>query len=159
MGISGPLAEGIGCGHRLLCADARETASYTALMAGEQAQMVCADLPYGCPIEGHVSGLGKKKHKNFVMGAGEMSEPELQAFFSDILRQLADHTVDGAILFSSVDFRSLYPMLAAGRSAFSELKNICTWDKGSGGMGSLYRSASEFATVWKNGRAPHINNV
>lgn len=146
-------------GHRLLCGDAREAASYAALLAGEKAQMVCADLPYGCPIEGHVSGLGKVKHKNFVMGAGEMSEPELLAFFTDIFRQLAEHTIDGAILFSFVDFRSLYPMLTAGRSVFTELKNVCTWDKGSGGMGSLYRSASEFATVWKNGRAPHINNV
>lgn len=146
-------------GHRLSCEDARDGIAYAALMAGEKAHVVSADLPYGCAIEGHVSGLGKHKHKNFVMGAGEMNEPELQAFFTDIFRQLAEHTVDGAILFSFVDFRSLYPMLAAGRSVFTELKNICTWDKGSGGMGSLYRSASEFATVWKNGRAPHQNHV
>lgn len=50
-------------------------------------------------------------------------------------------------------------MLTAGRATYSELKNICTWDKGAGAMGGIYRSASEFVTVWKNGKAPHIDNV
>ena len=42
---------------------------------------------------------------------------------------------------------------------FAELKNICVWDKGRGGMGSLYRSAHELVFVFKSGTAPHINNV
>ena len=50
-------------------------------------------------------------------------------------------------------------MLVAGRDIYSSLKNICVWDKSTGGMGSLYRSQHEFIFVFKKGIKPHINNV
>jgi DNA modification methylase len=37
--------------------------------------------------------------------------------------------------------------------------NICVWVKHNSGMGSLYRSQHELVFVFKNGEAPHINNV
>jgi hypothetical protein len=40
----------------------------------DRAAAVFTDPPYNVPIYGHASGLGKKRHKNFVMGSGEMSE-------------------------------------------------------------------------------------
>ena len=49
-------------------------------------------------------------------------------------------------------------MLAAGRKVYSELKNLCVWNKTNAGMGSFYRSKHELVFVWKNGSAPHINN-
>jgi DNA modification methylase len=58
-----------------------------------------------------------------------------------------------------MDWRHSAELLAAGEAAFSELKNICVWSKGSGGMGSLYRSQHEFFFVWKSGRGRHRNNV
>ena len=45
------------------------------------------------------------------------------------------------------------------REIYSELKNLCVWNKDNGGMGSLYRSKHELVFVFKNGTAPHINNV
>jgi DNA modification methylase len=33
------------------------------------------------------------------------------------------------------------------------------WNKDNGGMGSLYRSKHELVFVFKNGTAPHVNNV
>jgi len=54
--------------HRILCADARETASYTRLLDGELAQMVFTDPPYNVSI-GEVTGLGKTKHREFVMAS------------------------------------------------------------------------------------------
>src|SRR6185312_3897335 len=53
----------------------------------------------------------------------------------------------------------LTEMLAAGREAYSELKNLCVWVKDNAGMGSLYRSQHELVLVFKHGRAPHVNNV
>jgi DNA modification methylase len=50
-------------------------------------------------------------------------------------------------------------VLAAGKGAFSELKNLCVWAKTNGGMGSLYRSQHELVFVFKSGKGPHINNV
>ena len=50
-------------------------------------------------------------------------------------------------------------LLAAGREAYGELKNVCVWVKHNAGMGSLYRSQHEFVFLFKQGRAPHRNNV
>ncbi|MBZ5667187.1 MAG: hypothetical protein LAO30_21610 [Acidobacteriia bacterium] len=36
---------------------------------------------------------------------------------------------------------------------------MCAWNKGTGGMGSLYRSQHELILVFKNGKASHRNNV
>ena len=49
-------------------------------------------------------------------------------------------------------------MLAAGRKVYSELKNLCVWNKTNAGMGSFYRSKHELVFVWKHGSAPHVNN-
>ena len=43
--------------------------------------------------------------------------------------------------------------------SYAELKNLCIWSKTNAGMGSLYRSQHELVFVFKNGTAPHINNV
>ena len=57
-----------------------------------------------------------------------------------------------------MDWRHLGKLSVAGRSVFSELKNVCIWNKTNGGMGSFYRSKHELIFVFKIGNAPHINN-
>ena len=145
--------------HRLFCGDARDAEAYQKLMAGKKAQMVITDPPYNVPIAGHVSGLGRTQHKDFVMGSGEMSEPEFTAFLEASFRNLAAHSTHGSIHFVFMDWRHLSEVLAAGRNVYTELKNICVWAKTNAGMGSLYRSQHEFVLVFKNGAGRHINNV
>jgi DNA modification methylase len=58
-----------------------------------------------------------------------------------------------------MDWRGISPMMTAGMSIYSELKNLCVWAKDNGGMGSLYRSRHELIFVWKHGKARHANNV
>jgi len=58
-----------------------------------------------------------------------------------------------------MDWRHLTEILAAGRSVYSELKNVCIWVKDNAGLGSLYRSQHELVLVWKHGTAAHHNNV
>jgi DNA modification methylase len=41
---------------------------------------------------------------------------------------------------------------------FSELKNLCVWNKRNGGMGTFYRSKHELIFVFKVGTAPHTNS-
>lgn len=41
---------------------------------------------------------------------------------------------------------------------FSELKNLCVWNKTNGGMGSFYRSKHELTFVFKIGTLPHTNS-
>ena len=44
-------------------------------------------------------------------------------------------------------------LLAAGEAVFTELKNLCVWNKTNGGMGSFYRSKHELVFVFKVGTA------
>jgi len=48
-------------------------------------------------------------------------------------------------------------LLEAGETVFSELKNVCVWNKTNGGMGTFYRSKHELIFVFKTGGAPHTN--
>ena len=145
--------------HHLICGDALDPTSYERLLDGAEAQMVFTDPPYNVPIDGHVSGLGKVKHREFAMASGEMTEDQFTAFLATAFRYLAGHSVDGAIHFICMDWRHMGEILTAGNEAYTELKNLCIWAKTNGGMGSLYRSQHELVFVFKAGTGPHINNV
>jgi DNA modification methylase len=145
--------------HRLLCADATKGESYDSLLGGKQANMIFTDPPYNVQIEGNVSGLGKIKHREFVMGSGELSEADYTALLQTSCGHLVANSVSGSIHFLCMDWRHCWELLGAGRKVYSELKNPCVWNKHNGGMGSLYRSKHELIFVFKNGSTPHINNV
>jgi hypothetical protein len=121
--------------------------------------MVFIDPPYNVPINGHVSGLGKVKHRDFAMASGEMSEARYVGFLGTCFGYLIGHSVNGSIHFICMDWRHSFELLSAARPIYSELKNLCVWNKDNGGMGSLYRSKHELVFVFKNGSATHINNV
>jgi hypothetical protein len=144
--------------HRILCGDARDQAEVERLLAGELAQMVFTDPPYNVPVQGHVSGLGKVQHREFAMASGEMSEAQFTAFLAALFNILAAVSVDGAIQFVCMDWRHMKEVIVAGSDAYTEMKNLCVWNKDNGGMGSFYRSKHELVFVYKNGTAPHINN-
>lgn len=67
--------------------------------------------------------------------------------------------VDGALVYSFIDWRNIDILLAAGKAVFGDLKNICVWSKSNAGMGSLYRSQHELIVVFKHGHGPHRNNI
>ena len=144
--------------HRLLCGDSLKTESYVALLEGQTAQMVFTDPPYNVVIDGHVSGLGKVKHREFAMASGEMSTQEFTQFLKTVFRRLAEFSIDGSLHFICMDWRHMRELLDAAKP-YSEIKNLCVWSKTNAGMGSLYRSQHELIFVFKNGQAPHINNV
>jgi DNA modification methylase len=145
--------------HHLLCGDARQAESYARVLGTEKADMMFADPPYNVAIDGHASGLGTVKHTDFVMASGELSSGEFTAFLRASLGHAAHWSIDGAIHFVCMDWRHMRELLAAGGEIYSELKNLCIWNKSNAGMGSLYRSRHELVFVYKVGKAPHINNV
>ena len=145
--------------HRLLCGNALEAESYVRLMDGAQAQMVFIDPPYNVKIDGNVCGSGRIKHREFAMASGEMSETEFTTFLEKVFGHLASHSTNGAIHFIFMDWRHFHELLTAAREIYAGLKNLCVWAKTNGGMGSLYRSQHELVAVFKNGTAPHINNI
>src|SRR5438132_13146934 len=144
--------------HRLLCADARDPTAYESLLEGAKAEFVLTDPPYNVVIDRNVCGLGRVRHRDFAMGCGEMSEAEFTNFLQTVFERLTENTIDGSIHQICLDWRHMWEMLAAGRKVYSELKNLCVWNKTNAGMGSFYRSKHELVFVWKCGTATHINN-
>lgn len=144
--------------HRLICGDARSAADYRTLLGDERVDLVFTDPPYNVPIDGHVTGLGRVKHREFAFASGEMSEAQFTAFLTSALVETASVMRDGAIAFVCMDWRHMGELLAAGRTVFTELKNLVVWNKTNGGMGAFYRSKHELIFVFKAGTAEHTNS-
>lgn len=145
--------------HRLRCADATKAEEYELLLQGEPVDVIFTDLPWNIPIAGFVSGLGKVKHQNFKQGVGEMSREEFATFCDSTHELGARHLKQGGVFFSCIDWRSVDIIMRAGKRA--DLRHIQTivWNKGSGGMGSPYRSAHEFIVAFCKGKKLATNNV
>ena len=145
--------------HRVFCGSALDIHAYETLMGPNRAEMVFTDPPYNVRIDGHVSGLGSVHHREFAMASGEMSKSEFTSFLTLACTLLARHSTDGSIHFVCMDWRHADDLMAAGKLAYSDLKNICVWNKHNGGMGSFYRSQHELIFVFKSGHAAHRNNI
>ena len=143
--------------HLLLCGDSTALDAYQALLGAERADFVFTDPPYNVRIDGHVSGLGNIKHREFAMASGEMTQDQFVQFLAKVFEQLCRYSIDGSIHQICMDWRHMREMLAAGDANYTELKNVCIWNKSNAGMGSFYRSKHEMVFIWKNGTAPHIN--
>lgn len=145
--------------HRILCGNSIEGASFEALMGGEKASIIITDPPYNVAINGHAGGKGQIHHREFAMASGEMSCDQFRAFLEKTTGLLVQHSTDGSLHYIFMDWRHTADLLRAGEKIYGELKNIVVWAKSNAGMGSLYRSQHEFVFVFKNGSAPHRNNV
>jgi DNA modification methylase len=128
------------------------------LLSGEAVDLVFTDPPYNVAIDGNVCGKGSIRHREFAMGSGEMSRVAFTQFLTETLSNAATACRDGAIAFVCMDWRHMGELLEAGEKAFSELKNLCVWNKTNGGMGTFYRSKHELIFVFKVGTARHINS-
>ncbi len=84
--------------HRVICGDATNAETYARIMRGEPAAMVFSDPPYNVPIDGHVSGAGSIKHREFEMAAGELTDLEFGDFLFVFLEQVLASSNQGALI-------------------------------------------------------------
>jgi len=148
------------CGpHRIGCGDLLDQVSLTALMAGEQADMIITDPPYNTSNATHNGGKGRFRHREFAYAHGEMSVAQFIAFLTETEGALAAHTKLSGIAFVFMDHHHAGEQIAAGDAAFHKRLNIAIWVKSNAGMGSLYRSQHEMVFIYKVGDLPHRNNV
>lgn len=143
--------------HLLYYGNSLKEISYKKLLQNELAQVVFTDPPYNVKIKGNVTK--QKQHEEFELASGEMKKDEFTDFLKTAMSLQVRYSIDGSIHYQCMDWRHVSEMLDAGSEVYSSLKNICVWDKGTGGMGSLYRSQHEFIFVFKKGIKPHINNL
>ncbi|QIK79134.1 site-specific DNA-methyltransferase [Sphingomonas piscis] len=145
--------------HALVIGDGRSQEVVGRLLAGERAHMVMIDPPYGNRIANNVSGNGKIKHGNFVMGSGEVSLPEFgKTLLRPAFQTITKHCEPGAIAFVFMDWRGAPHLLAAAEGVFHEVKNLIVWIKNPG-LGAFYRSAHELCYVFKVSDGKHTSNI
>ncbi|ADH91573.1 DNA methylase N-4/N-6 domain protein [Ancylobacter novellus DSM 506] len=143
--------------HSIICGDSTDSGTFGELMGDERATVVSSDGPYNVAINGHVSSTGR--HREFVAGVGEMDADAFTAFNASYLNNCLAYSVPGVLIYAFMDWRHMEEVLSAGRLAKLDLQNLCVWNKGSGGMGSFYRSQHELVFVFKEPSASHVNNV
>ncbi len=143
--------------HKLLCGNSLEKTAYERLLGKEKAHLILTDPPYNVKIAGHArSG---EKYQEFAMASGEMTQSEFTHFLRSVFSLAVEHSRAGSLHYVFMDWRHMAEILSAGQGIYSELKNLCVWNKLSGGMGSLYRSQHELVFVFKNGKEAHTNNI
>ena len=142
--------------HILICGDSTDGNVFQELMLDKKADLVITDPPYNVPIAGHVC---RTKHEEFQMASGEMSSEEFADFSEKFMNNLANFSKDGSLHYVFIDWRSINIFLNTGSKIYTDLKNICVWNKLIGRMGSFYRSQHEFVCVFKNGTKHHTNNI
>ncbi|MFC4595536.1 site-specific DNA-methyltransferase [Sphingobium tyrosinilyticum] len=141
---------------QLLCGDARAAESYERLLGAESAAMIFSDPPYNVQIDGNVAGRGR--HREFAMGSGEQSPAEMTAFLRAVFRNCVRFSAPASIHFHCMDWRHMREIQDAAEGVYAELKQLITWVKNNGGMGTFYRSRHELIFAFKAGPGRHINN-
>jgi DNA modification methylase len=144
--------------HRLLCGDARSRTSLDRLMRDGRARMVFADVPYNVQIA-RVQGRGRIKHPEFAYVSGEMSRVQYIDFLEEALCNAARISTNGAVHYVCSDWRHIEELIAAGRTVYGAMLNLCVWGKTNAGQGSFYRSQHELIGVFRVGTEHHQNNV
>lgn len=142
--------------HRVLCGDSTDPVSLERLMSDGEARLILTDPPYNVPIAGHVTS---EAHREFLMGSGEMTDAEFQAFSAAWIGASLRYLRDGALLGAFIDWRGYPLVIAAAQQLGLAPINLVVWAKTNAGMGTLYRSQHELLPLFKKGKAPHINNV
>lgn len=141
----------------LLCADTRDKAEVARALDGRTVQMGFCDPPYSISVS-KISGGGKVRHREFLVGSGEQSDQEYVDFLTRVMTNMVAFSDDGSIHYWCSDWRCYGLLDQAAMSVYSRKMNLCVWYKTNGGQGSFYRSQHELIPVYKVGAAKHICN-
>ena len=123
--------------HRICCADCRDDASYKTLLGARRAAAVFTDPPFNVKIDGHATGNGAIRHREFPMASGEMTEPEYASFLNGNLKLLARYSAKNSIHYLCIDWRHVGDLIAAGKQNYDEFLNLAIWVKDNGRYGEF----------------------
>lgn len=146
-------------GHRIICGSFKDDEIVSQLMQGEKARIVNCDPPYNLPAN-FFTNTDEKKHKDFAMGAGEMSDEEFVQFLALIMKRSVENSLPGAIHYIFMDWRHVWHMTEAARRVYGSAipKQMCVWNKDIMANGSFYRSKHELCFVFSNPQAKALWN-
>jgi DNA modification methylase len=144
--------------HRLVCGDSTDADVLELLMAGEKADVLLTDPPYGVSYGGgRGAGEVSKSKKPVVkrVAFGEIANDDLRG--EDLQRLLVDalglaraNSKSGAAAYVWFSWKTYVDFLAALKQIGVEPSACIVWDKGSIGLGHAdYRPQHEFCFYFK----------
>lgn len=142
--------------HRFLCGSSLEAMSFDRLMQGEKASFGFTDMPYNLRMSDISSDTSRDE---FAFAHGEMSPDQFTRFQTTFMRLMKAHSTPGSLHAFFMSYHFIAELFRAGLIVFGRPKAMCTWFKRQPGQGSLYRSQTEQIAFFKNGDAPHCNNI
>lgn len=117
--------------HRVLCGDSFNAVDRKILFRGELADLVLMDPPYA--IYGSSTGIG----------ADIADDKMVRPFFEQLFRAARAGLREFGHLYVCCDWRSWSAIWDSARQAQITGKNCIVWDKGGGGLGSMYANCYE----------------
>ena len=144
-------------GHRVICGSFTSEEDVNLLMNGDLARIVNCDPPYNLPAN-FFTNKDEQRHKDFAMGAGEMTDEEFVKFLSLIMERSQDNSVPGAIHYIFMDFRHSWHMTEAARRVYGnpQPKQVCVWEKDLFANGSFYRAQHELCFIFSDEKAKSL---
>jgi hypothetical protein len=113
--------------HRIICGNSLYEDTYRNLLASRRAAMAFTDPPFNVRIDGHATGNGAIRHREFAMASGEMSEAEFVSFLNNSLRLMAGYSANNSVHYICMDWRHAGDLIAAGKQNYDEFLNLCVW--------------------------------
>lgn len=136
--------------HRLMCGDSTSIDSVEKLMAGQKADMVFTDPPYGVDYDGGHAVKGKRREK--------LANDATADIYSDVLPMAYAASKDSAALYLWFSDSKSAAVTAAVTAAGYSVRNTLIWNKNMaqfGAIGAQYKSKHEPCLYcFKNGTAP-----
>ena len=145
--------------HRVYLGSSLEPANFSSLMQGRKAAASFIDPPSKPKVAGSVDDLNTIKDGVSETLSGGVSEDKRFEYLTQAFGLLATHSIDGSLHYVCFDWRHLSVVVSAGKKLNWKALDLCVWNKGTSGMGSLYRSQHGLIFVFKNGEAAAPNNL
>lgn len=134
--------------HRLMCGDSTSIDAFDKLMAGQQADMIFTDPPYGMSYDG---GRGKKQFG--MIKNDDAQGSDLIALVRDALATAKASCKEGASAYVCFPWRTYAEFEEAMQSCGINVNSCIVWDKKSVGLGHQdYRPQHEFIFYSKGGQ-------
>ena len=134
--------------HRLMCGDSTSIDAVDKLMAGQKADMVFTDPPYGMSYEG---GRGKKQFG--MIKNDDAQGDDLISLVQDALSTAKASSKEGASAYVCFPWRTYAEFESAMESCGLAINSCIVWDKKSVGLGHQdYRPQHEFIFYSKGGQ-------
>lgn len=134
--------------HRLMCGDSTSIDAFDSLMAGQQADMIFTDPPYGMSYDG---GRGKKQFG--MIKNDDAQGADLIALIRDALATAKASCKEGASAYVCFPWRTYAEFEEAMQSCGMDVNSCIVWDKKSIGLGHQdYRPQHEFIFYSKGGQ-------